>query len=156
MSVKIGVFSDTHGDIGAIEGLKDRLGTLDYILHLGDYACDAAALGQIFYCPHYAVRGNCDYHGSNYPKTQVVELGNKRFFLTHGDGFINEQSLYYSATEQNCDAIFFGHSHVPSLSAQGRVLILNPGSLSRPRFGSPRSCALATIDQGELYIKLIN
>lgn len=51
-------------------------------------------------------------------------------------------------------AALFGHTHIPLVEAQGDVLLVNPGSLSRPRGGSAPGCALLTIEQGEVRVRL--
>lgn len=156
MNVRIGVFSDTHGNISPADRFLAALKSLDAVFHLGDYASDAQCLGLKFNCPFYAVRGNCDYYTSNEPVERVVELGSKRFYLTHGHRYSSEYALELKAKENGCDAILFGHTHTPLLTAQGKLLICNPGSLSQPRFSHAPSCALITIGDGELYIKMLS
>ncbi|MDD3401073.1 MAG: metallophosphoesterase [Eubacteriales bacterium] len=153
--MRIGVFSDTHGDISPLCGYTSQLGRLDALFHLGDFASDAPRLGTILGCPYYAVRGNCDFMSKEVSE-RIVELGGKRFYLTHGHQYSNELSLAYKAIENRCDAILFGHSHTPQLTAHGAVLICNPGSLSRPRYGQQATCSLITIENGELYIKMLS
>ncbi len=155
MNVRIGVFSDTHGDTSCIKPYKSVLGKLDAIFHLGDFCRDAESISRLFNCPFYAVRGNCDSFSSE-PQEQVIELGGKRFLLTHGHKYWSEYELCESAVKNCCDAVFYGHSHTPSLRAQGRILICNPGSPSRPRYGSEQSCALVLIEDGELNIKMLS
>ncbi|MDO4565515.1 MAG: metallophosphoesterase [Clostridia bacterium] len=152
--MRIGVFSDTHGDISALSAFLNELGKLDCIFHLGDYSRDASRLAERLHCPFHAVRGNCDY-SSDAPYERILELQNKRFFLTHGHRYADEYALAERAEKNNCDAIFYGHSHVPSLSAQGKILICNPGSLSKPRYCSKRSCALVVVEE-DVYIKLLS
>ncbi|MDO4544380.1 MAG: metallophosphoesterase [Clostridia bacterium] len=153
--MRIGVFSDTHGSLSALEMFRKPLGRLDCIFHLGDFASDAGAIASAFCCPSYVVRGNCDY-GSSAPCELTVELLGKRFLLTHGHGYWVEHELIQKAVENGCNAIFYGHTHIPSLNACGELLLCNPGSLSRPRGGSKRSCALLTLDDDDLYIKLLS
>ena len=46
--MRIGVFSDSHGDISFAKRFFDRLSPLDCILHLGDYASDGEKLSKLF------------------------------------------------------------------------------------------------------------
>ena len=39
--MKIGVVSDTHGDLHALEAVLDQAGEVDLWLHAGDYSQDA-------------------------------------------------------------------------------------------------------------------
>ena len=52
--------------------------------------------------------------------------------------------------------VLYGHTHMPDLSADGSRLLLNPGSLSRPRGGSVESCALILIDGRDLTVRIVN
>ncbi len=153
--MRIGVFSDTHGDISAARRFFDSLAPLDYLFHLGDNAADGDKLAKLFACPVYAVRGNCDYR-SDAPLEQVVALGGKRFLLLHGHQYYAMSSLLYRAEEVHADMVLYGHTHMPDLSADGPRLILNPGSLSRPRGGSVESCALILLDKNDLNVRFVN
>ena len=153
--MRIGVFSDSHGDISHAKRFYDSLAPLDCLFHLGDYAADGAKLAKLFSCPVYAVRGNCDYR-SDEPLERVVDLGGKRFLLLHGHQFYYVDALLYRGEEVRADMVLYGHTHMPDLSADGARLLLNPGSLSRPRGGSLESCALVTIENGDLRVRFVN
>ncbi len=153
--MRIGVFSDSHGDISAAKRFLDSLSPLDCLFHLGDYAADAKKLSKLFSCPAYTVRGNCDY-GSAEPLEQVVDLGGKRFLLVHGHQYYFRDALLYRGEEVHADMVLYGHTHMPDLSADGPRLILNPGSLSRPRGGSVDSCALVLLEEKSLNVRFIN
>ena len=75
--MRIGVFSDSHGDISYARRFFDRMAPLDCIFHLGDYASDGGKLSKLLGCPLYAVRGNCDYR-SGEPLERQMALGGKR------------------------------------------------------------------------------
>ena len=153
--MRIGVFSDSHGDISAAKRFFDRLAPLDCLFHLGDYAADGEKLGKLFACPVYAVRGNCDYR-SDAPLERTVDLDGKRFLLQHGHQYYSLNALLYRGEEVRADMVLYGHTHVPDLSADGPRLLLNPGSLSRPRGGSAESCALVLTERGDLQVRFIN
>ncbi len=153
--MRIGVFSDSHGDISAARRFFGSMAPLDYLFHLGDYAADGEKLSKLFSCPVYAVRGNCDYR-SDEPAERQVDLGGKRFLLLHGHQYYSFSSLLYRGEEIHADMVLYGHTHVPDLSADGPRLILNPGSLSRPRGGSVESCALVLLDGGDMNVRFVN
>ena len=46
------------------------------------------------------------------------------------------QKLYYTALDNNCIGVLFGHTHRSSYVETGDVYMMNPGSLSQPRDGS--------------------
>ena len=153
--MRIGVFSDSHGDISPAKRFFDRLSPLDCIFHLGDFAADGEKLAKLFNCPVYAVRGNCDYR-SGESLERVVDLGGKRFLLTHGHQYYFTDALLYRGEEVRADMVLYGHTHVPDLGADGARLILNPGSLSRPRGGSVDSCALILIEGKDMHVRFVN
>lgn len=153
--MRIGVFSDSHGDISNAKRFFKRLAPLDCLFHLGDCVPDAEKLSKLFGCPVYAVRGNCDYR-SDVPPERQVDLGGKRFLLLHGHQYYSFSALLYRGEEVHADMVLFGHTHVPDLSADGPRLILNPGSLSRPRGGSAESCALVLLDGKDLTVRFVN
>ena len=153
--MRIGVFSDTHGDISHARQFFDSLAPLDCIFHLGDYAADGQKLAKLFACPVYAVRGNCDFR-SDEPSERVVDLGGKRFLLLHGHQYYYTDALFYRGEEAHADMVLYGHTHMPDLSADGPRLLLNPGSLSRPRGGSAESCALVLLSGDDLNVRFVN
>ena len=153
--MRIGVFSDSHGDISPAKVFFDSLAPLDCLFHLGDCVPDGEKLSKLFGCPVYAVRGNCDYR-SDVPPERQVDLGGKRFLLLHGHQYYSFSALLYRGEEVHADMVLYGHTHVPDLSADGPRLILNPGSLSRPRGGSAESCALVLLDGKDLTVRFVN
>lgn len=150
--MRIGVFSDTHGDLSPLFSLKERLAPLDAVFHCGDFAEEARDIGAFFHCPYYAVKGNCDYYCDE-PLEKLVTLGGKTFLLVHGHTCTGELSLVYKGQMAHADAVLFGHSHIPYESWHEGILLLNPGSLSRPRGLSKAGCVALTIEQGEIRIE---
>jgi len=154
--MKIGVVSDTHGSTNALRQAISAVGTVDAWFHLGDGADDITRMRDELGVPVYAVAGNCDTFSSE-PKVRQVELGGKRFFLTHGDMYsvkYSTQMLSLVAEEAHCDVALYGHTHLPDVE-YGRVYILNPGSAARP-FNGIASCALITISDGEVKMEIID
>ena len=139
--MKVCVLSDTHGDLLPLKTLKDRLGPVDALFHLGDYCHDAREAGMFLGCPVYTVKGNCD-RNEDEEEELCFTLRGKRFVLLHGHKCGSEGALYYKALEKHADAILFGHTHVPYAAERNGILILNPGSLSSPRYLSKAGCAV--------------
>ena len=151
---RIAIVSDSHGSFENIRGFAARLGQPDALWHLGDHAEDAAALAQILNCGFVCVRGNCDPF-SDAPLTQTIDWHGKRFLLLHGHTVSGRLPLLYAAKEARADAVLFGHSHVPSIETVEGVLLLNPGSLSRPRTSKGPSIALLTLTDDALRAELL-
>lgn len=151
---KIAVVSDSHGAVEKIRAFLPRLGQVDALYHLGDHAEDAIDLARILNCGYVSVRGNCDPFSSS-PLEYTVEWHGKRILLLHGHTVSGRQHLFYAAKQANADAVLFGHSHVPSIETFEDVLMLNPGSLSRPRTANGPSMALLTLTDTGLHAELL-
>ena len=152
--MKIGVFSDTHGNLARLPAALAAMGPIDAFLHLGDFGTDAELIAKSVNVPFYAVRGNCDFKRT-YPAEQIVNLGGAQLLLVHGDRFRDVYHIAERAEATHCAAVLFGHTHVPLLQAQGNILIINPGSMTRPLGGSKPSCALLTIEDGDVNVKML-
>ncbi len=150
---RIGVFSDTHGHFANLPAALAKAGALDMILHLGDFGGDAERIANELSVPFHAVRGNCDLSGA-YPKEYVATVENASLFMTHGDRYADIYRLSAAAEQQHCQAALFGHTHVPLLTAQGPLLIVNPGSLSRPHAGCQPSFAVLTVEGSDVDVKI--
>lgn len=65
----------------------------------------------------------------------------KKILLTHGHEFYVDfefDTISIYAKKQNCSIVVFGHTHVPLLKEANGILLINPGSTSRPRMGSKK------------------
>jgi putative phosphoesterase len=82
------------------------------------------------------------------PQTAAVELAGARFFLAHGspanplygrpDLLLTPQAKLREMLDGvEADFVLLGHTHIPALRQVGHTLIVNPGSLGQPRYGSP-------------------
>jgi putative phosphoesterase len=144
------VLADTHGDVDALItvlgwAMENRMA--DCMAFLGDGVRDInrAAARTGFSASCTAVRGNGD--AENLPSSGILEFADHRFFLTHGhlyrvhNGY---DTLISSAKSMGADAALFGHTHVPLKKQAGTMLLLNPGSLGRPR--SSAGPTFATIE----------
>ena len=141
---RIAVFSDTHGSIENLRFFTDRLGQVDSVFHLGDCVEDVPPLAARLNSGFVSVRGNCDPWASE-PLETVIEWYNERILLLHGHTHMGKLALWYRAKAQNCTVVCSGHTHVASVEEYDGILMLNPGSLSRPRDGKGPSCAVLTV-----------
>lgn len=111
--MKILVIGDTHGQLNKIREIFPKLTNLDLIAHTGDHLEDGHALEREFGIPVVAVKGNCDgsYSADDF---EIIETDYGRILLIHGHmQHVNYRldNLYYKAMEENCKAVFFGHTH---------------------------------------------
>jgi hypothetical protein len=139
----IGVISDTHGLLRpeAVAALRG----VEHILHAGDVGDIAIldALREI--APVTAIRGNVDTSGACalLPATDVVELGDKLFYLVH-----SVRDLDINPVAAGVAMVVSGHSHKASVEVRGDVVFFNPGSAGPRRFSLPVTVGFVTVEDG--------
>lgn len=159
--MKMLVASDLHGSLSSLEFLINKLESVkpDLLLLLGDlvYHGPRNPLPQNYDtraildnmdrlnrlpCPVCAVRGNCDGE---------VDLGLLPFHVTE-DSWLNIDGMRIYASHGHRlpengpirglpegTVVMRGHTHIPRGETAGGLHFWNPGSLSLPKGGFPRS-----------------
>ena len=156
--MRVGVFSDSHGDHEALDDLLERMGTLDAACFLGDVARDAEHLQERLAAmpnqpPLYAVRGNNDYFSTcALPWEQLIELGGVRIYMTHGHRLASLMGLAYKAQECGAQVALFGHTHQALCETAQGVLLLNPGSAGNFCRGGRARASVLEIDRGRCRV----
>lgn len=142
------VISDSHNDTAACERVIQSIDKPDLIIHLGDIARDADYLEMLCYPTRFvSVLGNNDFlrHGDY---ERVVEFDGHKIFICHGHTLgvcTSTERLEAVARKKQCSAALFGHTHRAVLKkCDDGLLVLNPGSVSRPRGGKPSFAVLET------------
>lgn len=132
--MRVLIVSDTHGrDDNLIEVVK-RERPIDKIVHLGDIGGLEDYIEQITDCVCFCVRGNNDWR-SHLPAESIIMIGNHRAFITHGHYYgvsYSNVDVVRHARSLECDIVMYGHTHIPEID-EGKITILNPGSLTSPR-----------------------
>ena len=158
--MRVGVFSDSHGDIYHLEKLLDSMGHLDMVLFLGDIAQDAEwlkhKLGRIPNKPVlWAVRGNNDL-SSKLPYDCTVCVGQKQLFMTHGHLYqvrTGISSLVSKDKKEGAGIALFGHTHEALCTWESGILVINPGAAGHP-YGAHRARAcILEIENDYLSVK---
>ena len=157
----VAVISDTHLPRGARrlpEACLDALRRSDLILHAGDLSAVSAleelrALGP----PVYAVRGNADEPElrAALPRELVVEAGDARIGMVHIPGPVARREERLVGRFSDCDAVVFGHTHLPVVERYGRVWLLNPGSPTERRRSPGRSFLLLRVTGRRIRPRLV-
>ncbi|MDR3172077.1 MAG: YfcE family phosphodiesterase [Treponema sp.] len=141
------VISDTHGNVASLTSVlgwaKQR--GIDALAFLGDGIADLslAADRADFHPPWKLVRGNGDWQ-TNVPLACTMEFAGHTFYLSHGHVSHVEEGLALliaQAKAVNAETALFGHTHVPFWDEIEGLLVLNPGSASRPRSSTGPSVA---------------
>jgi putative phosphoesterase len=137
--MRILAVSDSHHDISALSpALRKFAGEVDLITHLGDGVGDLeiAARGAGIRLPRVeGVRGNGDHDPALWPR-RLIGSSARPILLLHGhlDG-ANEGlgKIIAAAEDSGAGLVLFGHTHKAISELHRGILVLNPGSISRPR-----------------------
>ena len=153
--MKILLISDTHHNLRNARAVLDKIhDKMDMVFHLGDMVEDALILKkQYTKLPFYFVLGNNDF-GEEGQASQMVTVKGCRLLLTHGHAqhvHWNYDTISYWAEEKHGDVVVFGHTHKTVNDNGGRVMLVNPGSISIPRDGRlPTFGILEILEDGQI------
>ncbi len=133
------------------EACRDRMRSADLVLHAGDLVTLAVldeleALGP----PVAAVAGNVDDAAVSrrLPERRVVAAGAARVGMIHDAGPARGRLERLRAAFPDCDAVVFGHSHIPLHErAPDGFAIFNPGSPTDRRRAPAHTMGLARVDR---------
>ncbi len=152
------VISDIHGSRSGAELCEEalQLHQPDAVLCLGDILYhgprnpvpdthdpkEAARILNQYAERIFAVRGNCEAEVDSllleFPVTADYNsflLNDRRVFMTHGHLFHPD----HLPPLRHGDILLYGHTHIPDVSCQNGIFCLNPGSVTFPKPGYPRS-----------------
>ncbi len=150
--MKILVVSDSHGNYLSFKRAVEKETDCQALIFLGDGERDFDIVTRNMTISTYRVRGNNDWDSST-ALSAAVDIGNHRFFLTHGHRYgVNRELglLTYTARQNNCQCALFGHTHCRHYSFENGVHLFNPGSISLPRDGNGCSYGIITDEGGKL------
>ena len=156
--MRVGVFSDSHGDTQALDELLEKMGYVDAVCFLGDVVGDADHLEARLaampnHPPLYAVRGNNDYyHTCRLPWDLLIDLDGVVAYLTHGHRAAGALGLVYKAQECGARIAMFGHTHEAFCQDVQGVMLLNPGSAGNYCRGGRARASLLEIKRGQLRV----
>ncbi len=136
--MRIAVIADTHDRLPPV--ITSAIRTADAIWHLGD-VCSANVLDQLSHlgpCLRF-VRGNCD-SCVDWPMQENFSLEGFQIRLVH---------IPPRLAPKGVDIVLHGHTHVPRNEVLGSTRFLNPGCITRPNRGVPRSYAWLSLSMGQ-------
>ena len=153
--MRVGIISDTHGLLRAqvLDVFKD----VQHILHGGDIGDPDILTALETIAPVTAVWGNADGWDvrERVPEVAEVELGGIRAVVIHGMQVGSPTPEKIAARYPEAGLVVFGHSHRPVIRQVGGTLAVNPGSAGRRRFRDPVTVAIAEIEEGAAFARLI-
>ncbi len=139
--IKIVAISDTHGSYQPLLDIYNKEFDADYFFHLGDFC-----IPDYLVKPFLAVKGNNDY-STEFPYKRDLNIKGLKVHLEHGDGFNFIANRRNYLKDLDCDLFIFGHTHqFYSGVFNEKTILVNPGSLTKPRDDIDGSYAVILID----------
>jgi putative phosphoesterase len=127
------------------------------ILHAGDFVAASVLQELRELAPVEAVYGNMDDAELQalLPERRVVEVEGVRIGLVHIPGPAAGREERLVSWFRDCDAVVYGHTHVPQLERHRGVWILNPGSPTERRRAPRRSVLALVVEDDSLDPELV-
>jgi uncharacterized protein len=125
----------------------------DLILHAGDVVTAGVLRELEAHAPVQAVFGNMDEPAlqAALPERRVVEVDGARIGLVHIPGPRAGREERLRAWFSGCDAVIYGHTHVPQVERHRGIWILNPGSPTERRRAPTHSMIVLEVAQGVAF-----
>lgn len=132
--MKILVVSDSHGDFRSFHRLVQSQTKAEAVLFLGDGVEEFNDIKMLFPEKMFiGVKGNNDW-SSSLPIFEERVIEGKKFFMTHGHTYgvkYGLSKIIEEGKKRRADIVLFGHTHVPHISYEDGMYVMNPGSLHR-------------------------
>jgi putative phosphoesterase len=110
--------------------------------------------------PLHAVHGNVDRPAvvAALPERRVVELGGVRIGMVHDAGPAAGRLARMRRAFDGCDAVVFGHSHIPlnEVASGGAFRLFNPGSPTDRRRQPHHTMGEAFVEDETVRFSLID
>lgn len=116
--MRIGVVSDSHGNLYMLDKAIKMMEPLDLIIHLGDEYKDIIKLKEKYKLPIEYVSGNNDFIGEKISE-KLINIKGNNIFITHGhkyNVYYGIDSLYFKALEVNANLVLYGHTHIQDIN----------------------------------------
>ena len=129
----------------------------ELILHAGDVTAASVLRELEAFAPVQAVVGNMDEPQlrAELPERRVVEVEGARIGLVHISGPRAGKEERLVSWFPGCDAVVYGHTHLPQVEQHRGVWILNPGSPTERRRAPRRSMLVLEVGSRALDIEQV-
>jgi putative phosphoesterase len=158
--MRLAIISDTHMPRGAraIPGsCLERCRSADAILHAGDLSeLEVLELLRSLGPPVHAIHGNVDSAAVRAvlsPRLELVFDG-VRIGMVHAPGAAANRLSRLRAAFPRCQAVIFGHTHMPEHDERDGFQIFNPGSPTERRRAPVHTMGVANVAGGAVTFEL--
>jgi putative phosphoesterase len=134
------------------------LASAELILHAGDFVSVAfleelQAIGP----PVEGVWGNMDEPDlkNAFPRQRVVEVETVRIGMVHDAGPRVRREARLAARFEDCEAVVYGHTHMPQVERFQHLWILNPGSPTERRKAPVHTMLVLTLKGRRITPELV-
>jgi len=152
--MKIGVISDTHGNVPALRGALEFFDGVDLIVHAGDVLYHPPKLGctdgydipafveilNSIQVPVVIAQGNCDAQVYEELLNMPVQApyayancGGMGILVNHGH-LLSRKQMIELGKRYRASYFIFGHTHIPVLEKVDGLIVMNPGSPSISKY----------------------
>ncbi len=158
--MRIGIISDSHDDMTAIEKAVDLLNAenVSHVIHAGDLTSPFTfELFSGLRCKLTGIFGNNDGDrlllreksgGNLFPQPLIMPFDGKRTVVVHEPDLVNAL-----ADSGHYDLVIYGHTHRPDTRKMKGTLIVNPGKLARLHKGGS---TFAILDMESMEARIIS
>lgn len=159
--MRIGVVSDTHGELSATQRAIRVFESLevDLLIHCGDIGTPEV-IELLADWPCHFVFGNMDNAGmlrgaigacgsTCYERFGHLKLQGRSIAFLHGD---DESLLQQTIQSGRWDLVCHGHTHVAANSFTGPTLVVNPGAIQRTGSPSVAMVELPSLEVSQLHL----
>lgn len=138
-------------------GCLRRLESAALILHGGDFTGAGVFEELRLVAPLESVAGNMDDDEllAALPERRVVEVGGARIGMVHVPGPAIGRAKRLAEAFPGCDAVVYGHTHVPDVAKVGETWLLNPGSPTERRSAPSHSMLMLEVESGHIRSELV-
>jgi putative phosphoesterase len=159
--VRLAIVADTHMPRGKRRlppACIEAISAADLVIHAGDFS-EPSVLDEIAaYNPNlHAVHGNVDEEDlrRSLPSRTVVEAAGARIGVIHDSGPAKGRLARMRREFPDCQAVVFGHSHIPLHEQDDGFQIFNPGSPTERRRSPRHSFGIAEAVDGTVAFELL-
>jgi putative phosphoesterase len=159
--VVLAIISDTHlprGRRALPPACVERLRAAGLILHAGDVVTLPVLRELEVHGEVAGVRGNVDDAAvrAALPLDRVVEAAGARIGMVHDAGPASGRLERLRRRFGDCDAVVFGHSHIPlHETASDGFQIFNPGSPTDRRRQPRHTMGIARVEAGRIGLEIV-